>query len=339
MRTTWAVFSIGFLVACTDPSAEVVGLAGEGPAADGKADGLAGFAQCTGRPFTAPAKTGFRHTANKLLALTGARHRAQDVIVPPQLVGELAAKAEYGPTWKDLEDERVTMYFDNCARWVELATVKTDGDGYARLPVDIQLGAGVYGLRFVVRGDATQTAASLWVLPSGTHIAVADVDGTLTTADTELFKQIFDGDYVPAARASAAALTRAHAARGHIVTYLTGRPAWLLGITRGWLTGLDFAVGPVHAANHNTEVLPIESSVGDYKREWLDELEGYGYVLDLAYGNASTDIYAYTGAGLAPAAQWIVGDNAGDGGTNPVADSWAARTAEVLAGPVVAQPF
>lgn len=322
-----------FAAACTEQgTAELTGTAPEA----GKADV---YHRCTGRPFTAPGRIGFRHLGSRIIALTGARHRAQDVVVPPDTVTDFAAKFTYGPTWKDLEHERVEVYFDNCAGWVDLGQVITDDDGYATLPVDVQLGAGQYELRFVALGDASQTRATLWVLPAGTHVTVTDIDGTLTTKDTELWKQLFDGSYVPAAYPSAAALTRAHAARNQVVIYLTGRPSWVIDQTRSWLTSGGFAAGPVHLADSNLDILPIDSSVGAYKERWLEELEDFGYTVDVAYGNATTDIHAYTDAGVAHARQWIIGPNAGAEGTHAVSSSWASRTAEVLAGPAVTQPF
>ena len=200
MRLTPTVLTALFLaaaaVACTDEP-EVVLSADGTDDAGGKADGGAAFRRCTGRPFPAPGATGFRHTTSKVAALTGARHRAQDVITAPNSRAELVAKFAYGPTWKDLEDENAAFYLDNCAGWVAVATRRTDDDGLATLAVNVNLPAGVYEVRAVARGDASTTLMNLWVLPAGTRVAVTDIDGTMTTADTELFKQIFDGSYVP----------------------------------------------------------------------------------------------------------------------------------------------
>lgn len=342
MRLTPTVLTALFLaaaaVACTEEPD--VTLSADGASdTGGKADGGAAFRRCTGRPFTAPAATGFRHTTSKVAALTGARHRAQDVIAAPNTRAELVAKFAYGPTWKDLEDENAAFYLDNCAGWVAVATRRTDDDGLATLAVNVNLPAGVYEVRAVARGDASTTLLNLWVLPAGTHVAVTDIDGTMTTADTELFKQIFDGSYVPQAYPSAQALTKAHAERGHVVVYLTGRPAWLLPQTRAWLAQQGFAPGPVHAADSNLDILPTDGSVGAYKTAWLDEVEADGVAIDLAYGNATTDIHGYKGAGIPTGKQWIIGPNAGAEGTNAVTSSWATRAAQITGGARVAQPW
>jgi hypothetical protein len=342
MRLTPAVLTAMFLAvaaaACVDEP-EVVLTADGAADGGGKADGGAAFRRCTGRAFTAPAATGFRHTSSKVAALTGARHRAQDVIATPSTRAELVAKFAYGPTWKDLEDENAAFYVDNCAGWVALATRRTDDDGLATLAVNVNLPAGVYEVRAVARGDASTTLMNLWVLPRGTHLAVTDIDGTMTTADTELFKQIFDGSYVPQAYPSAQALTKAHAERGHVVVYLTGRPAWLLPQTRAWLAQQGFAPGPIHAADSNLDILPTDGSVGAYKTDWLDELEADGATIDLAYGNATTDIHGYKDAGIPVGKQWIIGPNAGAEGTNAVSNSWATRAAQISSGARVTQPW
>ena len=81
-------------------------------------------------------------------------------------------------------------------------------------------------------------------------------------------------------------------------------------------TSRGFAAGPVHLADSNADILPIDASVGAYKERWIEELEDYGYTVDVAYGNATTDIHAYTDAGIAHARQWIIGPNAGAEGTH-----------------------
>ena len=334
----YTLIAAATLAACADEADTVLTAGDDG--GGGKADGSPWvFRRCTGHTFTAPSAAGFRHFGSKVTALTGARHRAQDVVAQPSGHGELVAKFAYGPTWKDLEDENATFYLDTCGGWSTVATVRTDDVGEAHLPVTVNLAPGVYEVRAVARGDGSQTALNLWVLPSGTRVAVTDIDGTLTTADTELFMQLFDGSYVPKAYPSAAALTQAEATRGHVVVYLTGRPAWLLPQTRAWLAQQGFAPGPIHTADSNADILPTDGSVGAYKTDYLDELEAGGLRLDLGYGNATTDIHGYKNAGLAPAAQWIIGPNAGAEGTHAVHDSWATRTAEVLAGPQITQPF
>ncbi|MCB9563961.1 MAG: hypothetical protein H6708_26495 [Kofleriaceae bacterium] len=300
----------------------------------------AGLARCVGRAFPSPAPTGFAHTSGAVAASLGdARHRAQDVIAAPGAAAAISGWFAYGALQKDLEGATVAVFVDDCAGWRALGEVTTDDDGgaVATLPTDLAIGS--HEVRFVVRGDATTAVATAWILPAGTHLVVTDLDGTLTTGDGELLDQILDHDHVPAAYPGAAALTRALVRRGHVVVYLTGRPAALLPATRAWLADGGFAAGPVHAADALRDVVPTDGGVGAYKRAWLAGLQAAGYVLDAAYGNAATDIHAYAAVGIAPAATWIIGPHAGEGGTRAVDGTWQARADEVAAGPPVAQPF
>ena len=331
------------LAGCVDeapPPAQPDAGAEEEPAPDAaEPPAHAELAMCTGRAFTAPAAAGFEHwTSDAAAALGDPRHYAQDVIARPGEPAHLAAKFAYGAVWKDLEDEAIAVFVDDCAGWVDAGAARTDDDG--RIALDLTgLSVGVHEVRAVALGDATQAITTVWVLPAGTHVAVTDIDGTLTTSDTELFQEILDGSYVPEAYPGATHLTHAHAERGHVVVYVTGRPYWLLGITRAWLATQSFAAGIVHVADSNTDILPTDGSVGAYKQAFLESLTAAGYVLDLAYGNATTDVHAYLGAGVPATSQWIIGDNAGMEGTHAVADSWDPRAAEVDALPDVAQPF
>jgi phosphatidate phosphatase PAH1 len=176
---------------------------------------------------------------------------------------------------------------------------------------------------------------------------VTDVDGTLTTGDEELLVDLFadlfgplwTGDHVPEAWPGAALLTRALVARGQVLVYLTGRPYWLTGKTRGWLADGGFAEGPLHVADSNEEALPTAGGVGAFKQAFLAGLAARGYLLDEAYGNATTDVQAYAGAGLPTSATFVIGPNGGSGGTVAVSGGWEARAAAVAALPPVAQPF
>jgi phosphatidate phosphatase PAH1 len=198
-----------------------------------------------------------------------------------------------------------------------------------------------------VGGDASVAEASVWVLPRGTHLAVFDIDGTLTTSDKEIvrnvraeFTPLLHRQYVPRAYPGAALLTAAEAARGHVNVYLTGRPYWLANTTRLWLKGPpSFAPGVLHVTDSNKEAMTSEGRVGDFKRNFLKKLVDAGFLLDVAYGNAKTDIYAYLGAGLAPEAVWIIGPYGGGRRTHMVTGSWEERVREVNMLPSISQPW
>jgi phosphatidate phosphatase PAH1 len=235
----------------------------------------------------------------------------------------------------------VAVWIDDCAGWRALGEHLTDSDGRIAVdvPADVVTTPGVYEARFQVLGDRSLTTAYVWLLPRGTHVVVTDIDGTMTTSDSQLFQQILDGSHVPVPYPGAVDLTTGHAGRGQVVVFLTGRPYYLTQRSRDWLRDLAFAPGPLHGTDSNTEAVPSQAGVGDFKKHFLMGLVAAGYDIDVAYGNATTDIYAYLGAGIPAARIWIIGSNGGMQGTHAVSDTWAPRVTEVRGGPVVLQPF
>ena len=63
-----------------------------------------------------------------------------------------------------------------------------------------------------------------------------------------------------------------------------------------------------------------------------------GLVIDLAYGNATTDIYAYLGAGVPPQSIYIIGPHGGEQGTNAAQSSWEAEASRAATLPAIEQP-
>lgn len=284
---------------------------------------------------------GWRHTSTSLLVTPAgaANHSASDVVTPASKSASLTAKFAYGTISRDLDDEEVRVLLDTCDGWRDLGLHTTTADGRLTTPVPVALGPGVYEARFQVAGDGSGTASFLWVLPAGTGIVLTDIDGTLTASDSQLFMQILDGDHVPVPYPGAADLMAAHAARGWVVMYLTGRPYPLTQLTRDWLSALAFVPGPLRVTDSNQEALPTEGGVGTFKRLSIEALAGQGYRFDFAYGNASTDVSAYLGAGIPPSQVWIIGPNGGSSETHAVDGSWQPRAEEVEAMASIGQPF
>ena len=307
---------------------------------DGPGSEPVAFASCTSLPYTPGDPQGFEHVGNEIVAAGGGpTHHAQDVIALADRAATVSAVFQYSALAVDVADEVVRISLDTCDGWRQLGEVRTDGDGRATADVGEALPPGVYHLVYELAADATVASAYLWSLPDGTRLALFDIDGTLTTSNTELWKEILLGDYVPEPYPSAATLTGAHADRGHIAVYLAGRPSTLDATTRAWLDDLDFAHGIIHLTDSGSGALPTDSGVGTFKRDFIRALLDAGLTIDVAYGNASTDIFAYLGAGLAADRVWIIGANGGDDGTHAVTGSWTARAAEVAGGPPVEQPF
>jgi hypothetical protein len=300
------------------------------------------FQTCRDRAFAPDATRGWRHPLGGRVTtrLGRARHAAADAVEPDAAAVVLRAKFAYGKLSKDLEGESVRIWIDDCAGWHLVGDAITDDDGRiaVALPAGVIDAPGVYEVRYQVHGDRSTTTARVWLLPAGTRIVVADLDGTLTTGDRELVHELVDGHRARPAPA-AAALTTAHAERGHVVVYLTGRPYLLARRTRAWLDDLGFAAGPVIIADRIRQAVPSKGGVGAFKRARIAALIGKGYVIDGAYGNASTDISAYLGGGVAAGATWIIGEHGGKRGTHAVTGGWTARAADVAAMAAVAQPF
>jgi hypothetical protein len=297
------------------------------------------FQRCTGRPYTLAPDEGWRNwTTPGTTALGSPNHSGKDMFAKPGVAAKLPGKFTYGPFSADLEDEDVLVFLDDCTGWTALGRYTTDSDGRISAPAPA-LPTGVYEVRFQVAGDRSTTTSFLWVLPAGTRLVVTDIDATLTTSDSQVFYQIFDGSYVPETYPNAVDLTNAHMNAGHLVFYMTGRPYWLSPQTRGYLAARSFAAGPLRVTDSNDDILPTEGSVGAYKLSNLKAMLDAGYIVDYAYGNATTDIYAYLGAGIPADHVWIIGDHAGEQDTHPVTGTWGARAGEVGAMAKVAQPF
>jgi phosphatidate phosphatase PAH1 len=104
-----------------------------------------------------------------------------------------------------------------------------------------------------------------------------------------------------------------YAAQGYQPVYLTARPAVLDLVSRRWLAEHGFPAGPVHTTVSLGEALPTNGGVGTYKRDQLRAWEhSPGLVFVAAYGNATTDIFAYAQAGISPSVTYIVGDHGGE---------------------------
>ena len=290
--------------------------------------------------FTPPARSGFRHFFNTVLALGPAWHSAQDVVGTPGASVTVEGKFAYGSFSKDLEDESAQLYVNDCTGWRSVGSALTDSDGRARVRFTAPSSPGLYALRMVVRGDATQAPGYLVVAPRGARLTVFDIDGTLTTSDLELvkdvitdvFEPILRGTYVPTAHPYARELVEERERRGGIPIFLTGRPYWLTKSSREWLSGLRFPSGALHTTDSNGEAL---TGVAAYKAAFLNSLKAQGFVLEAAYGNATTDIDAYAAAGIPKADTFIIGKNGGKSGTrgacaaNPTCATWAEEVSRL----------
>ncbi|GAB4520442.1 MAG: hypothetical protein Tsb0020_39050 [Haliangiales bacterium] len=299
-------------------------------------------------PADLPVLDEWSNPLNDVVTLGDPWHSAQDVLVATDGDAQLAGKFSYGDVSKDLEGERVEVWIDDCGDgYRRLGEAVTDSDG--RMAVSIAASdlpaIGSYQLQFRVMGDGTTASAALRVYPPGTRFIVFDIDATLTTSDSELVDQlifdILDGDVpIPTARAEAHELvTLRFAEHGYELIYLTGRPYLLDAITRAWLDDLGFPAGTVHLTDDVAQSWPSDSAVGDYKAEFLIDVIAQGFAIDAAYGNASSDIYAYEQAAIAKQRTYILGENGGTLDTVALGEGYVAHRAEVSGEAPAAQPF
>ncbi len=323
-------------------------------AADAGADAgapLEPLASCLSAPSPPDApEQDWEHTRNEIVTLGSDEHTSQDTLAVTTKEARIEGKFAYGAVSKDLEDEWVEVFLDDCSgAFVKLGERLTDSDGRVAFSIAPEAlpTPGTYAVYLRVKGDQTSARSVLRVFPEGTRLMVFDIDGTLTTKDSEIFgdaiadffEPIYSGDVVPEARPKAAEITTARAAQGYQLVYLTGRPYVLTRITREWLITQGFAPGTVHVTNSNREVLPNDSGVGEFKRGYLLSLKALGLEIEAAYGNAETDIFAYAGAGVPPARTYIAGEFGGDGGTQAVGDGYESHLPVAAAEPDAAQPF
>lgn len=316
------------------------------PASAPDASSSAAPGDCGPHPYTATPGS-FKHTRSGMIAGTSTpAHSAQDILATPGEAVAFTGKFAYGTLSKDLEDEPVQVWLDTCAGWSQLGEVLTDDDGRAGLKANAPAAPGRYKFRLQVVGDASVAEGWLQVAPAGSAVIVFDIDGTLTTGDDEilkdikndLFEPILRGSYTPEAYPGGVALTKVHAARGATLLYMTGRPYWLTQKTRDWLVQLGYAPGILHLTDSNEEALPTESGVGTYKLNFLRQVLAKGFSIELAYGNATTDIYAYLTAGIPNRSVYIIGKHAGELGTNAVPSSWEDEVARAKQLPPVKRP-
>ncbi len=256
-------------------------------------------------------EAGFDHLTSGLFGR--ARHELSEPVVTLGENVSLEARFRYGLTSKDLEDEEVVAYvrLEACGEWTEVADLRTDDDGMIFVDLDPGLfpEVGAYEVEIVALGDLSRARGRIYVVPAEQKAVVFDIDGTLTTSDSQLFTELYQG--TPAEMYEGAPdVAWLYAEAGYLIVYLTGRPHMLQDMSRTWLEDNHFPVGPVITSDNLLESTgPL---VEQHKREHLALLEGEGITFARAYGNATTDICAYAKSEIDPAQTFIIGTHGGE---------------------------
>lgn len=210
-----------------------------------------------------------------------------------------------------LAGENVSLwYYDTSnAAWQSVGSGKTGSDGSYDVPATGFVAPNGRPIYSVLEADGSCDEHFDYLLALGSKVIVTDIDGTLTTDDSEILKQIADDTHVPAMMTAADRLTQAWAAKGYPVVYLTARPHGFRPESRGWLADLGFPDGPLITANGGP-------AADVYKTLWLKRMiQDFQWNVVSAYGNADTDITAYANAGIPKDHTFIVGPLAGNSGT------------------------
>ncbi len=297
------------------------------------------FQVCDSTPLTPEEPTGFNSWRNSILSSQGVYPVAQDVITLPNSDFNITSWFGMGALRVGAGNEDVVLKMDTCGAWNTLANVTTNRDGRATLQNNQLTHLGRFKVSQQMLADGAAITSTINVLPPGTHFVVFDIDGTLTTDNGQFVRQQLNSDYVPVAYPAAQAATQAWVDKGYVVLYLSGRPTDAAKQSRGWLDDLGFAKGPTHLTETPSQVVPSERGVGAFKKAYLQSLVDKGYVIDYAYGNETTDIYAYAGIGLSPEKIFILGPNAGAQGTQPLPNGYADNLAFIAGVANAGQPF
>ncbi len=271
--------------------------------------------------FTMPSTEEWNHSiiTGATVASGSPYHMIHDEMAAPSETIALRAKFDYNAVFhKDLQDEVVIFYLWGGAMtsWQELGRYLTDSDGMVHLTVD-PLPVGTYIVRAVVPGDLSTAEGYITVVNPGRKAVIFDIDGTLTTSDSEVMQ-----DWANFSTAEmypyADEVVAYYVELGYQIVMVTGRPYWLADDTRAWLADRGMPVSSVRFTSDNGTTISGEETQA-YKTEYLDDLvTRCGLTLTRAYGNATTDIGAYDAVGVPKSETFIIGENAGAENTQPV---------------------
>jgi phosphatidate phosphatase PAH1 len=268
-----------------------------------------------------PAKRNFRNFANTLLSWAHSPyHMVHDQIVRVGSGATMVGKFDYDRVMhKDLEYEyiHVYMYGTGYNSWQYLGKYKTDWDGkiYVQVPPKQE---GDYIIRMVVEGDRSVATGYLTVVQPGRKTVLFDIDGTLTLNDNEIIKEYI---YLDNAEPYpyAVDMVQAYINKGYQVVFLTGRPYWTATLTRSWFDRYDLFPWQLRMNSSADWLLNVQQ----YKTDYLNYLQRtVGLDIIRAYGNDDTDIAAYTASGISTNNIYMIGDMAGQSGTQPIYNNY-----------------
>lgn len=273
----------------------------------------------------------FNHFGSKVVSsLYRPYHMVQDAVIKAGDTGQIVGKFDYDlALHKDLEDEQVQVfiYGTGMQGWSSLGEYTTNSDGKIYVPINA-LAPGEYAVHMVVKGDLSSVNGYVTVVDPGRDAVLFDIDGTLTLNDFEAV-----GDYVGIGEAQAyyyaPETVNAYKDKHYQVLYLSARPYWLAKDSRGWLASQGLLPWHLHT-NPNGELLESHDAA-QFKADYIQQLQNAGLNIIRVYGNATTDIEAYERAGIPKSETYIIGDHAGESGTQALDGDYAYHYSTVVA--------
>ena len=275
----------------------------------------------------------FQHTRNTIFSLGDANHSGNDVIVAMGNDAEIPGKFAYGTFSKDITGEAIEIYIDDCSgELVLLGADLTDHDGRTNYVISswrLPKNPGQYKIVQRVLGDASYVVSYLRIVHQGSPIVVFDMDGTLSISNVEEIKEILF-DHNPESRRGAAELTRFWKNKGVEVVYLSGRHYVLTALSRKDIVKSGYAPGTLLTSHGVSEWLPSKSHTGEYKYKELMKLKNQGLLVQAAYGNEKTDVYAYLKAGIPKERVFVVGKRGGYQGTQALGEDFVTHLRAIV---------
>jgi len=247
-------------------------------------------------------------------ALGAPNHRGRDMFFVEGQDQWILAKFAYGLADTDLEGERVDLYVlrDCTGDWESLGSATTTFEGnhptiegvadtggrvYLQLSEAQRLGPGRHRVHMVVAGDQTRADVFIEIVPRGAPMFISDVDGTLTTFESEEFVDLLTGT-TPDIHPFAADVLQLLAAKGYHPMYLTARPEFLGLRTAEFVAERGLPPGIIHTTLEFTGALG--DAAATYKTGELDMLTARGLHPTFVFGNTDSDGQAYDNASIEP---------------------------------------
>ncbi|URZ08023.1 LNS2 domain-containing protein [Clostridium felsineum] len=277
--------------------------------------------------FTRPNPTGFLNWVNsQVITKHNPHHNGYDEVYTsgePQIV---EGNFMYGDLRVKLKNEWVSIYEYSldCKSpvWTNIGRAKTDSNGHIKynIPDNMKLSVGTHLIKLYVEGDGTEADMYLQILDGAKKYVVFDMDGTLTTSDFEDVKQyageFFNSSYKAEMYPDANNVVKYYASKGYGILYLTARPYWLSEESQSWLCVENFPMGLVHTSSGGDLVLG--EAAATFKANYLNSLKSKGIEFDYGFGNAGTDVEAYSSVGIPKNNIFTIGKNRGINGSVPI---------------------